>query len=170
MPFNPELCAGCQWPLSFAERFIAKLKESESGCWEWQGSLNPKGYGQLNDKGVIRKVHRVAYELFVGPIPEGLGILHSCDNRKCANPTHLRPGTNADNTADRVSRKRCARGERNRHKYPEELVRRVRECPGSTREVAKLFGMSPSQVWCIKAGKSWAWLPKRIMRSRSNGI
>lgn len=164
------LCAGCPRPPAFAERFIAKLVESDSGCWEWQGSLNPKGYGQLNDRGVIRKVHRVAYEMFIGPIPDGLGVLHSCDNRKCANPAHLRAGTNADNVADRVARKRCARGERNRHKYPAALVRKVLEHTGSTREIAQALGMSKSQVWSIKAGKSWASLPKRITRSRSNAF
>lgn len=73
---------------------IAKLH----GCWIWQGSPLPNGYGRIgvrhgknNTKGQL--VHRVAYETFVGPIPKGLTIDHLCRNKLCVNPDHLEPVT-----------------------------------------------------------------------------
>lgn len=80
----------------------------ESGCWIWNGSINNKGYGQLNGK----YAHRVSYELVKGPIPEGMYLLHSCDVPCCVNPAHLRPGTQKDNMRDAAERGRIARGAR----------------------------------------------------------
>jgi len=82
------------------------LKNEQTQCWEWQGKLFVNGYGRfyLGDKEL--RAHRYSYERHVGPIPEGLMILHSCDNRKCVNPSHLRPGTAKENMADAISRGR----------------------------------------------------------------
>ena len=68
-----------------------------SPCWIWTGSLNEKGYGRI---GIARKharTHRVAYELFVAPIPGGMHIDHLCRVRSCCNPDHLEPVTLAEN-------------------------------------------------------------------------
>src|ERR1035437_4417867 len=74
-----------------------------TGCREWQLSRNPvTGYGHLNRKGTRQQAaHRAVYETFVGPIPEGLHICHTCDNPPCCEPSHLFPGTAADNMHDR---------------------------------------------------------------------
>lgn len=81
------------------ERFFEKIRESESGCWEWTGGLNGVGYGQfykgrtaLGETGKTY-AHRWAYEFFIGPVPEGLHLDHLCRNRKCCNPWHLEPVT-----------------------------------------------------------------------------
>ena len=86
------------------ERFWAKLKTSDD-CWEWQGARNNKGYGILmlkepGKKHVARTTHRFSWELHNGPIPNGLWVLHRCDNPPCANPAHLFLGDNADNIRD----------------------------------------------------------------------
>lgn len=90
-----------------AERFWGKVKKGE-GCWEWQGSINTTGYGQIYlGAGRRRSVtHRVSYELAKGPIPDGLVVMHSCDNPRCVNPDHLSVGTHADNAADRDAKGR----------------------------------------------------------------
>jgi len=79
-----------------------------NGCLVWTGYTNPKGYGYIGDGcGGVVLVHRLAWELGVGPIPEGEVIRHFvCDNPPCCDVTHLRPGTPAENTADMLSRNR----------------------------------------------------------------
>lgn len=82
-------------------RFVAPMMD-DRGCWEWSGNRTPKGYGQMasHRQGHPVMAHRVSYQIHSGPIPEGMCILHKCDNRSCVNPTHLRVGTYADNTRD----------------------------------------------------------------------
>jgi hypothetical protein len=75
-------------------------------CWEWQGLLRKDGYGTVGFKRKTSLPHRLSYIVFKGPIPDGMLILHSCDNRKCINPDHLRIGTYSDNLNDMWSKKR----------------------------------------------------------------
>jgi hypothetical protein len=65
-------------------------------CWEWTGRLDRDGYGHFGKHG--RLVHRMLWELLVGPIPDGLQIDHLCRNRKCVNPDHLEPVSSLENT------------------------------------------------------------------------
>lgn len=85
-------------------RFEAKFTESPSGCWEWNAAIDAAGYGRFSVRiGPTRAdyrmklAHRVSYETFVGPIPDGLDIDHLCRNRKCVNPEHLEPVTRSEN-------------------------------------------------------------------------
>jgi len=78
----------------------AILAKCEIGdCWTWQAAKNEHGYGFLNDRGKMRKVHRVVWESLVGPIPTGLEIDHLCKVRNCCNPDHLRTVTHRQNLA-----------------------------------------------------------------------
>lgn len=72
----------------------------QDGCWDWLGYKQPEGYGTFPHRGT-HYAHRVSYQLHVGPIPDGLHVLHSCDNPPCSNPAHLFLGTVADNMHDR---------------------------------------------------------------------
>lgn len=79
----------------------------ETGCWDWiSGSRCHGGYGTVRTDGKKRLAHRVSYEVFVGPIPEGKIVCHSCDNRMCVNPEHLWIGTQKDNVKDMLDKGR----------------------------------------------------------------
>lgn len=67
------------------------------GCWEWLGTRNADGYGIVCVGESRQRAHRVAYEQYVGPIPDGLVIDHLCSNRACINPKHLEPVAQAEN-------------------------------------------------------------------------
>lgn len=86
---------------STEDRFWAKVNKTDT-CWLWEGSLHYKGYGQFLFNGRTQKAHRAAYQMLVGPIPEGLSIDHICHVRNCVNPEHLRPVTNKQNGEHRA--------------------------------------------------------------------
>jgi len=88
------------------ERFLSKVTIAPSGCWEWTG-WTAHGYGYFrHDDGRDWRAPRASYELFVGPIPEGMNVLHHCDNPPCVRPDHLYAGTSSDNMRDCVVRGR----------------------------------------------------------------
>jgi hypothetical protein len=94
-----------------AERLKAKsVRNPETGCLEWKGSTVKGGYGQIgNERGrkpPFLMVNRAAYEEWVGPIPEGMFVLHSCDNPPCIEPNHLFLGDHDANMADKAAKGR----------------------------------------------------------------
>jgi hypothetical protein len=78
------------------ERFMAYVRKGEGGCWVWTGTLS-NGYGRISHGGKQEGAHRVAHELFVGPVPEGLVIDHLCRTKACVNPEHLEAVTQREN-------------------------------------------------------------------------
>ena len=79
-------------------RFMRKVRVCASGCWEWTAHVQKDGYGSFalrkNGRSTITGLaHRVSYEHWLGPIPEGLQLDHLCRNRRCVNPKHLEPVT-----------------------------------------------------------------------------
>jgi hypothetical protein len=88
----------CRW-LSYV------AAADENGCWNWIGAVASNGYGALRAAGRTLSAHRLALTFKLGREPEGK-TLHSCDNRLCCNPAHLRKGSDADNVADMMVRKR----------------------------------------------------------------
>src|SRR5882672_10379584 len=86
--------------------FWRKVDKRPFGCWVWTAWKNSKGYGNFNIGERKWKAHRLSYTFFYGPIPDGLLVLHRCDNPSCVNPDHLFLGTARDNFQDAISKKR----------------------------------------------------------------
>lgn len=83
---------------SLLDRFEAKIcPEPNTGCWLWLGALDPKGYGSFGVDRKTRRAHRFAYELYLGPIPQGKELDHKCRVRYCVNPRHLEPVDHREN-------------------------------------------------------------------------
>lgn len=101
----------------------------------------------------------MAYMLYYGPIPDGLFVLHSCDNPRCVRPDHLKLGTHDDNMADLVRRKRSCFGERRpQSKLTDQKVldiRRMAESGVMQKEIAEQFGVVDSVISVIVNRKAW---------------
>jgi transposase len=144
------------------ERFWKKVKKAgDDECWEWQASCERSGHGKLRIGSTMVKAHRFSYELHVGPIPEGMCVLHKCDNPICVNPNHLWIGTRTDNNNDMVSkqRQRGAAGERNcKAKLTEKQVKEIRRLAGkgvSRTQLATMYDVSYSTISQIVREKIW---------------
>lgn len=150
-------------PIPFDERFWSKVDRSggPDACWLWTKGTFNTGYGSVGtgpNSHIARGAHCVAWELAYGPIPDGLCILHRCDNRACCNPAHLFLGTRADNTSDMLAKEREARGARLSRKLTEADVLSIRSrvASGETRaSMAHEYGLSWAGIQSIILHKTW---------------
>jgi hypothetical protein len=95
-------------------RFWRKV-DTSGECWVWTGANNARGYGMIRFTPTHREyAHRWIYAQVCGPIPEGQVIMHLCDNPRCIRPTHLRAGTQSENSLDMVAKGRQRFGRRER--------------------------------------------------------
>lgn len=146
------------------QRFWRYVTPTE-GCWNWQGCVASNGYGNLRDRGRTLTTHRLSWEIHHGPIPAGLFVCHTCDNRRCVNPAHLFVGTAADNAADMVAKGRHVkcdpmRGTKNpKAKLTEDQVRAIRSMYRSGHigvpRLGRFYGISGAMVHNIVKRKAW---------------
>jgi hypothetical protein len=139
--------------MTLLTRFEKKFVKT-SGCWLWQGDkwARPEhGYGRIWLNGRRVKAHRVAWELYVGPIPPGQHVLHKCDVRLCVNPEHLFLGTKIDNNTDRDQKGRTAI--EFQRKLTDAQVFTIRNDPRFCRVIAVEYGVSLALVAAIKTGQ-----------------
>lgn len=139
---------------------------SPSGCLIWKGHRNVDGYGEFGFGGHGNVAHRLAWIFKKGPIPEGLSVLHKCDNRKCVNVEHLYLGTQQQNVIDRDTRGRQAskHGANNPNckTKPEEIqtLRLLFTLGATRRQLCRLFKLEYSTVKYIVRRKLWKDLPE----------
>ena len=149
---------------SLRDRFLAQvIPVTESGCWLWTGTCSRIGYGMIKDHYKNRTIHRVSYELFVGPIPSGMCVCHRCDVRCCANPGHLFLGTYRENNADMVNKGRARstghaglRGEAHPlSRLSVNDVAHIRSSSESAAFFATRYGTTRENIYAIRKKRTW---------------
>ena len=150
-------------------RFLSRIRVGgPNECWIWTGALKWSGYGffwvKKDGKKKMVLAHRFAYALCRGGFPSRpLMVLHSCHNRKCCNPKHLRSGLAKENTRDMLKAERQARGAKHGcAKLTEEQVREILSYSGdkslSQNKIASMFGVSRQTISSIQRKIIWAHL------------
>lgn len=136
----------------------------DSTCWLWKLSLYRDGYGQAQYEGVKLAAHRLSYLSFVGEVPKGLLVLHTCNVKHCVNPQHLYIGTAKQNSKDAardglMGPKNPARGTHNgRCVLTEDLVIYIRSKETShrtSRSLAFELKVSPSLIKRVRRNEIW---------------
>lgn len=145
--------------MNIEQRFSSKvMPEPNSGCYLWTAHTSKGGYGRFGIGGKVEDAHRVAYSLYVAPIPEGQCVLHRCDVPSCVRPDHLFIGSQPQNLEDmtRKGRRSCGRGESSGSaKLTKAKVLAIRRDPRTHREIAPDYGVGKSTIGAIKAGTAW---------------
>ena len=167
----------------FLKKFWGRVDRS-GGCWLWTGPRFNHGYGMVTFGGIRNGLaHRVSFLIHNDQIPEGMWVLHRCDNRLCVNPAHLYAGTQQDNMRDMIERRRyygwvrpeaVARGDKHGSRTrPERVargervasaklsersvleIRRLAAAGGSQKQIAQQFGVHVNTVRYIVRRKLW---------------
>ena len=147
------------------ERFWTKVdRRGVYECWEWTGGRTGNGYGALDIDGKMRTVHRLSFGIHYGDIPDGLCVLHHCDNPPCVNPQHLFAGTVSDNAVDMIRKGRGNRPFGERHHSAKLTDAQVLEIllikpvSGYQSTIARKFGVSQVTISDIRSRKTWKHL------------
>lgn len=152
MPLEPDV--------ELTESFWEKVTIHAGSCWEWEAATSSNGYGALHKHQQGSEfAHRYIMKL-CGEDIDGKQVNHRCDNKICVNPSHLYVGTQAENMADAVERRRLNYGEDHHNsKLRESDVVKIREKYTETNatqgEIADEFGVNQSTIWEIVNHKTW---------------
>lgn len=146
------------------ERFEAKIIKTDS-CWEWTAYKDKHGYGKLKVAGRMELAHRVAYQLYIGEIPEKLCCLHKCDNPACCRPDHLFLGTIAENNQDCINKGRWTDNAGEKHWKAKLTMTQIIEIRAKHKEgatniaLAKQFNVVPQTISKIVNYRRWDIIP-----------
>jgi hypothetical protein len=176
-------------PQNVIERFNQLFESTEIDPWtgcrllksNLQGRRASRAYGRLTVENKNYTASRLSYEIEIGPIPEGLCVLHECDTPACIEPSHLWVGTNLDNIRDKVEKGRQAKGERittgrntargerqGRAKLTADNVRQIRalyaEGGISQETLGAMFGVSQVHISRVLRGDSWLHVTHPVRR------
>lgn len=139
------------------ERIESKVEKiPEAGCWVWMGSTQVRGYGEIISNKRKYSAHRASYEIFVGAIPDGMYVCHTCDNVYCVNPSHLFLGTQKANMEDMKSKGRSTFGEKNsKSKLKTQDVIEIKSSLLSDSKLAIKYNVCRQTINHIKLGNRW---------------
>lgn len=146
------------------DRFWSNVDRSGK-CWVWKRFTTEKGYGKVGFSNKVQRAHRVAWFIAKGKIPNGLLVLHKCDNPPCVRPSHLFLGTAIDNTRDAMRKGRLKYkalhrigAEHGMARLSEDdvlSIRRLCKNGAEFKSLAKLYAVSATQIWRIAHRLSW---------------
>lgn len=159
------------YPERIMDRFWSKV-DATGECWVWKGYRMPSGYGTFQPDPVRGRmlVHRFIDEHERGQIPDGVVVMHTCDNPSCVNPDHLRRGTQADNLADMREKRRHVdppvtigmKHHSNKLSDSEVMeIYRRRASGENGKSLAREYGVSDAMVYDIANGKKWKHLTQK---------
>lgn len=142
------------------ERFWARVVKTDDGCWGWTGSRSGSKamYPVIAVDRRNAYAHRFSYVLHHGPIPDGMVVMHKCDNPPCTNPDHLVLGTPQDNIDDKVAKGRQQHSERAGGAiHTSDLIRTIRAMSKTHRQcdIAAALGVSRPMVCSVLKGRIW---------------
>lgn len=143
---------------SLKERLEFRSRRNTNGCLEWTGAKTPTGYGCIRFKRKYIRTHRACYEAHYGPIPDGLHVLHDCDNPSCIEISHLRLGTQKTNMEDMIGKGRANKVKGENHpsnKISPSDIPGIRSSKESLSSIAKRFGVNLGTIWKIKKRLIW---------------
>lgn len=146
--------------MTLLERFLSKVNKA-SAHWLWTGAMMSSGYGMMrNDEERLEGAHRVSHKLFLGPIPEGLHVLHTreCDVKACVDPEHLYAGTRSQNIQDALALGHMNTpfgGRSGKAVLSDALVQQIKDDPISSRAIAEELGVSTNTVYYARTGRTW---------------
>lgn len=162
------------------ESFVSRIAPSiETGCWEWTGGRSRYGYGAMKQRAFSgmpnqAKAHRISFELFNGPIPEGMFVCHKCDNPGCVNPDHLFAGSAADNVHDCASKGRRAdplkvKSNAKLTRVDVESILSKMIAGRCDSDLADEYGMTQASIFKIRRGDGWPDVPRPSVIPKTNG-
>lgn len=144
--------------ISVEIRFWKRVNKTD-GCWVWTGGTTTAGYGKIGlggRGGEQRDTHRFSWEMHFGEIPDGLCVLHKCDNKPCVRPDHLFLGTHSDNMIDAYDKGIMKKGSaRSDAKINENMAKEIRESKENGTTLAAKFGVSDALIYRIRKNKTW---------------
>lgn len=161
-----------EWTDVTWNRFLTYVdKPDGDGCWLWKGgTFKGRGYGQFRVGAKKMRAHRVSWERYHGPIPDGMRVCHRCDTPACVRPDHLFLGTDADNARDRDAKGRGTLGRiRPEAASPGAAnpaaklndaavlsIRRLRAQGAPYRDIAERHGISISEARNVATRRTWS--------------
>ena len=151
-------------------RFWSHVNKTDT-CWLWTGGRQTSGYGAIFTGSNNSRAHRISWVIHRGPIPKGMYVLHHCDVKLCIRPDHLFIGDADTNAIDARDKHRHSHGSKHgMASITEADVYTIWNYLASgnftQRNIARRFGISPSAISDIIAGRTWSHVPRQTIASK----
>lgn len=145
-----------RWTLQQRLEYYTDRSGGPDACWKWMASCTKERYGKIFFERRLHLAHRKWWEVTNGPIPHGMYLCHKCDNPICVNPGHMFVGTPRDNAQDMIRKLRGPQGERQgAAKLTSADIERIRTDSRPQSAIAADYGVSQSNISCIKRRQTW---------------